>query len=111
MFVLCCDYELFDDFAHNDLTYFESQRYHPDLHRDKPFEEQVTMKKKFQEVSAAYEYLNTVRQGGNASWDSGGGAGGGAGPSGGSGFHDQQHYSNANPEDIFNSVLQDSEVS
>lgn len=72
------------------------------------------MKKKFQDVSAAYEYLNTVREGGQATWDSGGTSGGGSSGSYSSSQQqqEQQHYySHANPEDIFNSVLQDSEVS
>jgi hypothetical protein len=68
------------------------------------------MKKRFQEAAAAYEYLTAVRRGERASWDSGG-SGSSAGGAQGAEEHPYDRYTNyTNAEDIFTSVLQDSEV-
>ena len=91
------------------LAYYKlAKEFHPDLHNNKPASEQDKMKKKFQEISAAYELLsdesnrkqydNGVNSG--ADWRTG---------------QQQQAYQDVRQDqhyvDMFEKVLQDSEVS
>lgn len=83
------------------LAYYKlAKQYHPDMHREKPMDEQVAMKKKFQEISSAYEYLTSKKEEG-FSW---------SGWESGAGQSQSQQYQYSNAEDVFASVMQDTEV-